>query len=520
MKIWLLRVGVWLTLKLRVYYVWSRVYQWLYEKRKWSQVTIPLFPTFKDIEEIVGAMEWHKDSWRELWDAISSPQAAYGKHLKGERTSHDCLPAGTLLLRNDYSFVPIEHVKIGDTVIGNGSSVRILKTWRKGIKPTLVFRLNNGCSLTCTADHKIFVHRGIRGGVGRTKKVQCIRAKEVHVGDILLQPQKFPLQAESPRDTKLAWLEGTYVADGWVSRYNQFYVAALENGTKHSNRERIQKFCTARGIYFKPTRKCVAIGDKILTAHMRTFGIGAPQKHVPNMAFDKKSLNSFLLGVQNDASTAASGTITYNTTSVQLALQLRVLHRMRGESTHLRRRDNHGGLGDKPIYRIIPRTGIRGRFKSTTVREIAIGPEVETYDVMTESGEIYLPECDIVVHNCDDISIFAAFCLERARKNGNLTRTVTDVGLLSCPWLKNTGKVGGHNVCAFAYRNNGGVKWASISNWYDGEIQWDFSDKEDIIKKMTAGFATSLGWAYARVSLKKEKLRLKPTEYHWNVKGD
>jgi hypothetical protein len=209
MKLLVLRVLVWFTLQLRIYYAWSRVYQWLREKRKWGQVSIPLFESFEKIEEITGSMVWSKDGWRMLWDAISTPQAAYGKYLEGK--------------------------KAGD---------------------------------------------------------------------------------------------------------------------------------------------------------------------------------------------------------------------------------------------------------------------------------------------CDDISIFAAYVIEYARERVDLGRTITEVGLLTCPWLTHEGDTGGHNVCAFAYRENGGVKWAYISNWYGGAAVYGLDNKKAIIRRMTSGRATVLGWAYARVSVKKQKLKLKPTEYHWGLKGE
>lgn len=207
MKLLVLRILVWFTLRLRIYYAWSKVYQWLHEKRKWSQVPIPLFSSLERIEGIVGAMRWQRDDWRALWDAISMPQAAYGKHLKGEK---------------------------------------------------------------------------------------------------------------SPKD-------------------------------------------------------------------------------------------------------------------------------------------------------------------------------------------------------CDDISIFAAYIIERARGCVDLGKTITEVGLLTCPWLTHQGKTGGHNVCAISYRENGGVKWAYISNWYNGKFSWEHNSKADIIRHMTAERSTALGWAFARVSVTGDKLKLKPTEYHWKL---
>lgn len=89
MKVWFLRFLVWLSLRLHIYYGWSRVYQWLYEKRKWENVAIPAFTSFEEIEKVVGAMVWREDDWRAFGDAISMPQAAYGKHLRG-KPAGDC----------------------------------------------------------------------------------------------------------------------------------------------------------------------------------------------------------------------------------------------------------------------------------------------------------------------------------------------------------------------------------------------------------------------------------------------
>ena len=117
--------------------------------------------------------------------------------------------------------------------------------------------------------------------------------------------------------------------------------------------------------------------------------------------------------------------------------------------------------------------------------------------------------------DCDDISIFAAYCIERARRRTGLNRPILEVGFLSCPWVDHKNELGGHNVCTFSYYEKGETKWAYVSNWYEGRIQWGFPSKDVIVTRMTGTHRPTLGWGFAVVTLKNQKLKLKLTEYHW-----
>lgn len=80
MKKFFLKIGAFLALKCRIYYVWSKVYRWLWE-RKYRGQEIPRYDTCARIEEVTGKMKWRKDTWLMLWDAISLPEATYYRHL-------------------------------------------------------------------------------------------------------------------------------------------------------------------------------------------------------------------------------------------------------------------------------------------------------------------------------------------------------------------------------------------------------------------------------------------------------
>lgn len=80
MKKFLLKICVWFALKCRLYYFWSKIYRFLYE-RKYKNVELPYYGTLQDLEEELDKMVWRADDWTMLWDAISTPQATYQRHI-------------------------------------------------------------------------------------------------------------------------------------------------------------------------------------------------------------------------------------------------------------------------------------------------------------------------------------------------------------------------------------------------------------------------------------------------------
>jgi hypothetical protein len=64
---------------------------------------------------------------------------------------------------------------------------------------------------------------------------------------------------------------------------------------------------------------------------------------------------------------------------------------------------DHGGLGTHAIYRVTVRNDNTKR-PWAKVRGISEAGETAVYDIETDSHRFYLPEQDIVVHNCDDFS--------------------------------------------------------------------------------------------------------------------
>lgn len=349
--------------------------------------------------EVTALFDEVKKRVRYTWDPV-----AYDAFQTPRKTlalkAGDCLPATTLVLTGGYKLTPIGEVREGDLIMGDGCWTRVTKFWEKGEKKLLEFSLNNGCVLRCTPDHKLFV---VRRGEAVEK-----RAKDVKPGDDLLQPKGLPLGHES-MDPEKAWLLGAFIADGWSEEY-RCAIAGKDGHPKEMQKRRVEKWCKENGIETRWHERYISINNTSLTAWLSAAGRGALNKHVPSLDLDERTIRAVLSGLEADSTVSKSGSRVYSTISQELALQLRVMFRMLGQSVHISKVDEHGGLGKHPIYRVTVRKDNtrRPHAKVLSVRE---APAERVVDIETETHRFWLPESDVVVHNCDDyVSLLGALC--------------------------------------------------------------------------------------------------------------
>lgn len=333
----------------------------------------------------------------------------------------DCLPLSTLVLRDDYSFVPMGSLQPGDTIMGDGGFTKVLDAGITGEKRILAFDLDNGGTLRCSPEHRVFLDDG-----------EEIRAENVRVGMRLKSPStpfetaRSPLVFEGLEPTDFAWLLGTYIADGWHDRNgSRFAISGDDERPKRGKveqKDRVERIAKAAGIDTRRHKKYVDVHSRELTRVMAAAGAVAPSKQVPALKLlNESQVRAILEGLQTDASIATSGTVTHGTVSPTLALQLRVLYRMLGQSVHIRRWDEHGGLGSHPIYRVTVRkpahevspnknwqTRAQVSATSAGVRQIREEEPELCADITTDTGKFYLPESDTIVHNCEDLACWRA----------------------------------------------------------------------------------------------------------------
>jgi len=355
-----------------------------------------------------SGLHYETEKGTEIWPDI--PSLLMGTMGKGVYPGPwgDCLPVSTLVLMRDYTVKAIGSLVPGEVIMGDGGFTTVVQHAVTGEKPILEFELDNGSVLRCSPEHRVFLH-------DNTEK----RAEAVSVGDHLRTPtSEFPTQEISreyygldPRD--LAWLTDVYVADGWneVPRHRRFAISGKDECKKEEQKQKVKAMLEKVGIGTRWNERYIAVNHAPLAELMHEHGSHAPEKHLPSLLWGRNQVESLLEGLAADASTATSGTRTHGTTSEILALQLRILYRMLGQSVHIKRWDEHGGLGTHPMYRITVRMPSdpawpNSRRDSARVKAIRECEPELCCDITTDTGRFYLPESDVIVHNCEDLACY------------------------------------------------------------------------------------------------------------------
>lgn len=313
----------------------------------------------------------------------------------------DCFPQGTLMLRDDGQMVPVEQLSVGDFVHDGVRFVEVLKTWDRGPKTIHRIGLNNANTLRLSDTHKVLtVH---------AEGPLEVRVSDLTLGADLLQPREFGGGAvELAADD--AVLVAAYLAEGYTSR-DGYRIGISGVAAAKGVREEVVAILESRGVpvdqqprEVRFAKSAVPILDEL------DLGRIAIEKHLPHLDWGPRTVRTLLAILdRTDGGKATNGVnVVYSSISYTLALQYRVLQRMMGRSTSLKCVVDHGGAGTNPIYRVMARVDHQRR-PWARVRSLLVEPEeVSSYDIMTTSGRVYLPESDVVVRQCDDIAI--AFC--------------------------------------------------------------------------------------------------------------
>jgi len=328
----------------------------------------------------------------------------------------DCFPKGTLVLRDDMEFVPIENIRVGDRIWGRDAWTTVTAHWYKGILNVSAVKMNNGSAALLTPDHHVFVLRCDRHANRKPETPDCacpdedlrmerVRVSELREKDRLIQPKRIAFGTEG-MDPDRAWIEGLFVSDGWTRHNTSFEISGQDGCPKEENKRRIQELCEKWRISTRWNRKYISVQDKEWTLRMQQMGHRAPNKHALSINLEEGAAGALLRGIMADSGQNTNGPgRTFTTTSKQLFLQTRVLHRMFGVGCGSTYITEHGGLGENPIFRLfvrVPKEGGRVE-KKLRVKSVEHGVvEAPCYDISTSDHYVYLPEDDVTVSNCDD----------------------------------------------------------------------------------------------------------------------
>lgn len=308
----------------------------------------------------------------------------------------DCFPAGTLVLRDDYATVPIEAIEEGDRIWGKDSWVEVQAWADKGTKTLDAVHMNNGSTMMLTAEHDVLVVT--EAGIVKRK------VAELEPGMQLAQPERLPFGSETP-NTDLTHVEGLYLSDGWSDGGYRFGISGQDGCPKEKQKALVQRICKDNGINTRWHRKYLAVNDREWTQRMMAMGTHAPNKRALSLNLAEGPARALLAGIMADSGENARGGRTFTTTSRELCTQTRVLLRMFGKDTSYHYIENHGGLGKNPIHRLGVREPVNKPRKILRVKEITREvSEAPCFDIRTTDNSVYLPEHDVSVAQCDDLS--------------------------------------------------------------------------------------------------------------------
>jgi hypothetical protein len=329
----------------------------------------------------------------------------------------DCFPEGTLLLRDDFELIPVEQIKPGDRIWGRDKWTRVEATAYKGSLKVDAVEMNNGSNVFLTSGHKVYVGR-CRHGKRATSCSTCssarehteafdrIEVKDLVEGDVLLQPIKIDF-GSGEIDPGRAYIEGLAIADGWAEE-RRFRIAGRDGKRKEAQKHEVKAICERLGISYRWHPRYIEVQDPAWADRIAQLGSRARFKHLATLNMNERSAEAFLRGIMADstANTHGSGR-TYSTTSRLLMVQTRVLHRMFGRSTSVRMLtpEQHGGAGKHPLWRVGVRAPANKAEKALAVRSIERAVrKMNCWDIQTEDHYVYLPEHDVTVSNCDDLT--------------------------------------------------------------------------------------------------------------------
>jgi hypothetical protein len=373
----------------------------------------------------------------------------------------DCFPEGTLFLTRD-GFVPVEQVEIGDEIHDGETWVPVLKTWDRGDKEIHRIGLDNGNDLRLTETHKILrVPAG--GAYGDAEE---IRVGDVRIGDDLLQPRRFDGAASDEYDQATAYLMGAYLAEGCRSHKKvggpDVYVSIAGVAEGKGIRECVIAILKAREVPFKERPREIKFHARDFEESF-TLGRTAIDKGLSTFRFGPATLATIVGAMeQGDGGLSTTGyNLVYSTISPTLALQYRVLKRMLGQSVAWKTVIDHGGFGKNAIHRLTVRAEATRR-PWAKVKSIAVEDDMSpSYDVMTSTGRVYLPESDVITRQCDD---HAVLCAVLAMENGFQTRfRITS----------NTGATWDHIFCMAGVPKTSPSKWVALDTTLPGQNKFN-----------------------------------------------
>lgn len=311
----------------------------------------------------------------------------------------DCLDGSTRLLTID-GYALISDIKAGDTIMGRDGWTRVTRKIVKGKLPSNHYTLTNGGFFTATPDHLCILS-------------DTSEAKLSNIGkyDALLQPLHIPqTDNKIPLNDDDCRFIGYYLSDGWVDG-KRVCISGKDGFPKEAQKSWVKNYAESQGWktswHPRYIRVYIPLNSFICKFIIKKTAIDKFIDIPSILTMSESQTKNLLEGLMADSHQpkAHRSGKCFGTISPSLKDAIVLLYRKLGIPCTVRLIINHGGIGKNPIYRIYPQIY---RQKSVTIQRVESVGIKEVYDIETGDHGIYLPDADIIVHNCDDKAIALA----------------------------------------------------------------------------------------------------------------
>lgn len=309
---------------------------------------------------------------------------------------------------------------------------RISRWLYKGRRPVVKVRLRSGQEFRCTPDHKLWLVLK-----DANKHPACYRLDRRKLSETLQYSKSYckglatahclPAQGltQEPSNAQL-FLEGLYAAEGYAEHP---YKAEISN----KNDEIIARTASCLASLGVPFRvrerkdgvKLVYVKASWLSRRLHSlFGRDSFSKQFPDeyLNLSQEALEIILSAyAAGDAYTPSGGdwqrkaVQIYNTSSTLLAEQTMLMHLILGRPLSPYFQRKHGGLGARPIWRLVERKNHTHchverlpSVENSPVRSVRDDGEEEVCDLSVPWSKSFLTSQGVVLSNCDDQSVLIA----------------------------------------------------------------------------------------------------------------
>ncbi len=318
----------------------------------------------------------------------------------------------------------VSNLKVGDKVLSYDFNNQkycykpITKIWEKGKLPVYRIRFRNGTWFDVTEDHPFWNRRTQKRGFYEKTKLKDIDLSK-------WWKRKVPCVTKFPYKVKdIKWLTedlcfviGHYLAEGWSE--NSHVCSSGHESNK------ITPILEKHNIPFSLGKNGNGVPIiNFLKAEfkhkLKKLGTNSFNMHLPKKLYSlpKKKLQAILDGYflgdghysayDNDLY-KSNKEKTYSTSSYQLAYDLQNISLRLGKPLYMWLQENHGGVGDKPIWRLSLNTNSRfiKDFGFKDLSEVSIKDykyigEEEVFDFEVKNTHTFVNKFGIICHNCED----------------------------------------------------------------------------------------------------------------------